>query len=45
MAAKSWKPNGESNPEEVKDGTGTLIGYDENGNSLEFRFFDGEMID
>ena len=44
MAAKSWKPNGEANPEEVKDGSGTLIGYDENGNRQELHFFDGEMI-
>ncbi len=44
IAAKSWKPSGEANPEEVKDGAGTLIGYGENGERQEFRFSDGEMI-
>jgi len=44
IAAKSWNPSGEANPEEVKDGSGTLIGYGENGERLEFRFSDGEMI-
>ena len=44
IAAKSWKPSGEANPEEVKDGSGTLIGYGENGERQEFRFSDGEMI-
>ena len=44
MAAKSWKPSGEANPEEVKDGSGTLIGYDENGDRQELHFSDGEII-
>ena len=44
IAAKSWKPSGEANPEEVKNGSGTLICYGKNGERQEFRFSDGEMI-